>query len=86
MLRTVSLLIALSAYAGLAAAECGAAHEAKQATTNEQAQAPAKASAAKTARESSHKSVKVVACEGNNCDAAHAKQEVKRDTKSSPQG
>ncbi len=84
MLRTVSLLIALSAYAGLAAAECGAAHEAKQATTNEQAQA-AKMPAAKTARASSPKSVKV-ACEGNNCDAAHAKQEVKRDTKSSPQG
>jgi hypothetical protein len=76
MLRATSLLVALLAYAGLAVAECGAAHEAKQGILNDQQVQATKVPAVKTAKKSPQKSVKV-ACAGNNCDAAHAKQMVK---------
>ena len=76
MLRAASLSVALLAYAGLAVAECGVAHQAKPGILNDQQVQATKVPAVKTARKSSQKSVKVV-CEGNNCDALHAKQMVK---------
>ncbi len=82
MLRATSLLVALFAYAGLAVAECGAAHGAKQGIMNEQDAQATKVPAVKTAKHSSQKSVKL-ACQGNNCEAAPARQEVKQGIKSS---
>jgi len=50
MLRTISLAVALFAFSGLAIADCGGAHSAKQTLTNdEQANASQAPTVAKTA-------------------------------------
>jgi hypothetical protein len=76
MLRATSVLVALFAYAGLAVAECGAAHEAKSGATSDQQVHATQVPVAKTTKHIARKSTKA-ACEGNNCDAARTRQVAK---------
>lgn len=68
MLRSLYLAIVLSAFAGAALAECGAAHDGKEAMTTDKAQAT-KAPVAKSAAALSAPKKQTIACDGGNCNA-----------------
>ncbi len=67
MLRSLYLAIVLSAFAGAAVAECGAAHDGKEAMTTDKVQAT-KAPVAKSAATLSAPKKQAIACDGGKCN------------------